>query len=402
MYLHVSINPSHGLAHVCYSSRMSCRVRLSRVLATPPSSILLQVDESNDLPKTKKGFCLSEDSKNSLNGLSADSLLRQANTVGIIGGLSTESTLKFVKKLVDWSSKNGKSSLPFVLCSDPALNKELLLYEENSYPSLYYRAESTPVDPKQIVENLRNKRRSLERCGAKLILMPCHTAHIWYEEVCEGSSVPLLHMGECIAKELEEAKMKPLEAGNSLRVGVMASSATLSAGFYQEKLQSNVWYFLFFGIIWYFLIKVLLSIIWSDCVIVEWTGIWGGASRQGYNGAHSDPGHGSNEERRHGRSTKPSKDSVAGTAGAGGKCCDARIRWDAWALTRGRSSAKEVCWSNGCTRKVCHQMGRESMLLREFICVCVCLYICEKKYSSGGVALASVKPVFTIPKSQHV
>lgn len=34
--------------------------------------------------------------------------------------------------------------------------------------------------------------------------------------------------------------------------------------------------------------------------------------------------------------------------------------------------------------------------------MCVCLYICEKKYSSGGVALPSVKPVFTIPKSQHV
>lgn len=242
MYLQIFTNPSHGLAHVCYSGQISCRVRrLSRVLATPPSSILLQLDESKDLPKPKKGSsCLSEDSRNSLNSLSADSLLRQTKTVGIIGGVSTDSTLKFVRKLVDWSSKDGKSSLPFVLCSDPALNKELLLYDENSYPSLYHRTESTPVDPKQIVENLRNKRRSLERCGAKLILMPCHIAHTWYEEVCEGSSVPLLHMGECIAKELEEAKMKPLEAGNPLRVGVMATSATLSAGFYQERLQSSV------------------------------------------------------------------------------------------------------------------------------------------------------------------
>ncbi|XP_010497123.1 PREDICTED: uncharacterized protein LOC104774154 [Camelina sativa] len=240
MYLQFFTNPSHGLAHVCYSSQISCKVRLSRILATPPSSVLLHMDESNNLHKPKKGFCLSEDSRNNLNSLSADSLFRQANTLGIIGGVSTDSTLKFVKKLVDWSSKGGISSLPFVLCSDPALNKELLLYEENSYPSLYHRAESTPVDPKLIVENLRNKRRYLESCGAKLIVMPCHIAHIWYEEVCEGSSVPLLHMGECIAKELQEAKMKPLEAGNPLRVGVMATSATLSAGFYQDKLQSNV------------------------------------------------------------------------------------------------------------------------------------------------------------------
>ncbi|CAH2037520.1 unnamed protein product [Thlaspi arvense] len=239
MYLQTFTNPSHGLDHVCYSNRISCRVRLSRVLAMPPYSTLLQMDESNDLPKSKKGFSLSEDSRHSLNSLSEDSLLRQANTVGIIGGVSTSSTLNFVQKLVDWSSQDGKSSLPFVLCSDPTLNKELLLYEEHSYPSLYHRAEGTPVDPKQIVENLRNKRRSLERCGAKLILVPCHIAHTWYEEVCEGSSVPVLHMGECISEELEEAKMKPLEAGNPLRVGVMATNATLSAGFYQERLQSN-------------------------------------------------------------------------------------------------------------------------------------------------------------------
>lgn len=238
MSLQIFTNPSRGLAQVCYSNRISCKVRLSRVLATPPSSILLHMDESNE---SKKGFCLSEDSKKSLNRLPADSLLRQGNTVGIIGGVSTDSTLNFVRKLDDWSSKEGKSSLPFVLCSDPALNKELLLYEENSYPSLYHRAEATtPVDLEKIVENLRSKRRSLERCGAKLILMPCHIAHAWYDDVCEGSSVPLLHMGDCIAKELEEAKMKPLEAGNPLRVGVMATSATLSAGFYQERLERNV------------------------------------------------------------------------------------------------------------------------------------------------------------------
>ncbi|CAN8293267.1 unnamed protein product [Cochlearia groenlandica] len=238
MYLHM--NPSHGLAQVCYSNLIPCKVRTSRVLAMPPSSILLQTDESKDLPKSKKSFCLSEDSRNTFNSLSQDSLLKHVNTVGIIGGVSAYSTLNFVRKLVDLSSKDGsKSSLPFILCSDPALNKELLLYEENSYPSLYHRAESTPVDQKKIVENLRNKRRSLERSGAKLILMPCHIAHTWYDEVCEGSSVPMLHMGECIAKELKEVKMKPLEAGNFLRVGVMATSATLSSGFYQEKLKSN-------------------------------------------------------------------------------------------------------------------------------------------------------------------
>ncbi|XP_010539511.1 PREDICTED: uncharacterized protein LOC104813569 [Tarenaya hassleriana] len=234
MSLQTFTSPSH-----VGSYRNSCKTRLNPVLAMPHSSILLQTDESNDLPKPKKGSGLSVDPRNILNSLPADSLIRQANTVGIIGGVSSNSTLSFLKKLVEWSSKDGKSPLPYVLCSDPMLNNELLSYEKCSFPSLYHRTETAPPDPNLIVENLRNKRRFLEKSGAKLILMPCHIAHKWYEEVSEDSSVPLLHMGECVAEELKQAKMKPLEAGSPLRIGVLASNATLSAGFYQEKLQSK-------------------------------------------------------------------------------------------------------------------------------------------------------------------
>ncbi|XP_050884406.1 uncharacterized protein LOC127087551 isoform X2 [Lathyrus oleraceus] len=40
-------------------------------------------------------------------------------------------------------------------------------------------------------------------------------------------------------KELKEAKLKPLEAGSPLRIGVLATNATLAAGFYKEKLQNE-------------------------------------------------------------------------------------------------------------------------------------------------------------------
>ncbi|KAF5954582.1 hypothetical protein HYC85_007438 [Camellia sinensis] len=69
--------------------------------------------------------------------------------------------------------------------------------------------------------------------------MPCHISHSWHDEVSRGSSVPFLHMGECVAKELKEAKLRPLEAGSSLQIGVLATDAILKAGFYQEKLQNE-------------------------------------------------------------------------------------------------------------------------------------------------------------------
>ncbi|GJV44306.1 probable amino-acid racemase [Tanacetum coccineum] len=37
-----------------------------------------------------------------------------------------------------------------------------------------------------------------------------------------------------------EAKLKPIEAGSPMRIGVLATNAILNAGFYQDKLQKEV------------------------------------------------------------------------------------------------------------------------------------------------------------------
>ncbi|CAH1443498.1 unnamed protein product [Lactuca virosa] len=145
-------------------------------------------------------------------------------SVGIIGGVSSNATLNFIKKLVNMSNevKKDENGLPFVLCSDPILNKSLQVNDQT-----------------QIVKILRQKRVFLEKSGARCIVMPCHISHSWYDQVSKDSSVPILHMGECVAKQLKEAKLKPLEAGSPLRIGVLATNETLKAGFYQEKLQKE-------------------------------------------------------------------------------------------------------------------------------------------------------------------
>lgn len=213
--------------------RNSHKRSLNPLLGMPPSCILLPTGDGN-FPESKKGSGLSTGSTVSL----SNSLLGQANTVGIIGGVSVVSTLTFLRNLVEWSSKDSQNSLPFVLCSDPSLNKELISHEKNLFPS-FNRSDSNPLDQMLIVENLKSKRIFLEKSGARCIVMPCHISHIWHEEVSKGCSVPFLHMGECVAKELKEAKLKPLEAGSHLRIGVLATNAILSAGFYQEKLQNE-------------------------------------------------------------------------------------------------------------------------------------------------------------------
>ncbi|KAH1105230.1 hypothetical protein GYH30_038475 [Glycine max] len=211
--------------------RYLSKTRRCLVQATPPSSVILNADGSGKF--SEKLHVPNLDS-----GRGAPFVI-QGSAVGIIGGVSVDATLKFLRKLVEFSSQDGVNSTPFVLCSDPLLSKELLSYERSYFVSSTSKAENLKLDSSPIVQTLRNKRVFLENSGTSCIVMPCNVSHSWYEQVSEGCSVPVLHMAECVAKELKEAKLKPLEAGSPLRIGVLATNATLAAGFYKEKLQNE-------------------------------------------------------------------------------------------------------------------------------------------------------------------
>uniref|UniRef100_A0A2P2IRH6 Uncharacterized protein LOC105634886 n=1 Tax=Rhizophora mucronata TaxID=61149 RepID=A0A2P2IRH6_RHIMU len=222
MSLYSLNHPSHAFSHVKTQIFVSQK-RLAPLLAMPPSSIFKH--------KSKK---VSGSSSNS-SGL----LLTEAHTVGIIGGASVNSTLNFLNKLVEWSSPDGKDCLPFLLCSDPLLNKELLWHEKNSFQSFGRQNDRYELDYAPIIEKLQNKRIFLEKSGARCIVMPCHILQCWHDEISQECSIPFLHVGECVARELKQAKLKPLEAGSHLRIGVLGTNFILNAGFYQEKLQNE-------------------------------------------------------------------------------------------------------------------------------------------------------------------
>ncbi|KAL8117325.1 uncharacterized protein LOC141723774 [Apium graveolens] len=162
-------------------------------------------------------------------------LLNQQKGVGILGGASVDSTLSFIRKLAKLSSDDQEAGIPFVLCSDSVLNKELLHRDRSSFS----RTGHPKLDHVMIVETLRSKRAFLERSGACCIAIPCYLSHFWHDEVSKGCSVPVLHIGECVARELKEADLRPVEAGSPLRIGVLSTGTDLLTGIYQDKLHNE-------------------------------------------------------------------------------------------------------------------------------------------------------------------
>ncbi|GMI89244.1 hypothetical protein like AT1G15410 [Hibiscus trionum] len=207
--------------------RTRCRTTANPCFSVKMSSILVQTDESGNLSESKK---ISSSCSAQVKSQAQNSLLGQANTVGIIGGASVLSTLVFLEKLVWWGSRDGEESVPFVVCSDPAIDGALVS-QGSIHPSLDGADRN-----EAIIQNLRHKRVFLEQSGARCLVMPCHVSNAWHEKISDGCSLPFFHIGECVAEELKEAKLKPHDAGSNVRIGVLATSETIAAGSYKEKL----------------------------------------------------------------------------------------------------------------------------------------------------------------------
>ncbi|KAL1551298.1 broad specificity amino-acid racemase RacX-like [Salvia divinorum] len=153
------------------------------------------------------------------------------NVVGILGG---DSSLIFAKKLI-----HHERELSFVLCMEPGLINQLLSLQKGSFHCLSGKPEEVCIDHSLIVEKLRCKRAILEKCGVCCIVMPCHLLQCWHDEIEEGCTVPFIHLGESVAEELKEAKLRPIEAGSALTIGLLATNTLLVTRMYQQKLENE-------------------------------------------------------------------------------------------------------------------------------------------------------------------
>ena len=70
--------------------------------------------------------------------------------------------------------------------------------------------------------------RLLERSGAELLVIACNTAHVWVDEVAKAVAIPVISMVDVTVRAVAERGPD--------RVGVMATTACLSTGMYQDRL----------------------------------------------------------------------------------------------------------------------------------------------------------------------
>ncbi|GAB0170966.1 amino acid racemase [Lysinibacillus sp. CTST325] len=137
-------------------------------------------------------------------------------TLGIIGGVGPLATM-FIGEMIVRRTKATK---------DQEHLHTIIDNDTNIPDRTAFILDSTKENPVPVIVADAKKLASV---GANMIAIPCNTAHTFYDEIVEGSPVPVLHM-------IRETAKRASDLGAE-RVGILATTGTLTSHMYQDALE---------------------------------------------------------------------------------------------------------------------------------------------------------------------
>ena len=154
--------------------------------------------------------------------------------IGILGGMGTQAGLDFCNKLAMLNRGKVDQGYPLFML----YNKSNIPGRPESIGVQTGKFSSKPEDTKNItkynkvLKSLLEGCRSLERSGCKFIVIPCNTAHYWYDDLKKKIKIPIINMPKEVFLHTNKICKK-----NS-KIGLLATEGTLKTKIY-EKLFKN-------------------------------------------------------------------------------------------------------------------------------------------------------------------
>lgn len=139
--------------------------------------------------------------------------MRQA--VGVIGGVGPMATVYFMQRVIEMT-KAG--------CDQEHIN--MLVFNDCDIPdrTAYITAQS-PDNPLPV---MTEDAKRLEAAGCEFVVIPCNTAHYFYDELQAAVDIPVVNIVEETIR-YAKAMIPDLEC-----VGIMATTGTIVTGTYQR------------------------------------------------------------------------------------------------------------------------------------------------------------------------
>ncbi len=135
--------------------------------------------------------------------------------IGILAGMGPKSTGPFIDTVVAECQTiyGAKHDMDF---------PHMMIY---SCPTPFYM--DRPIDHEAMKKAIIEGAQKLESTGASFIAMPCNTAHLYFEELQQSLSIPILNIVDETLKAIPET---------AKRVALLATEATVQSGIYQDGI----------------------------------------------------------------------------------------------------------------------------------------------------------------------
>ena len=141
----------------------------------------------------------------------------EKKTIGIIGGMGPLATADLFEKIVGHTK---------AACDQEHLH--VVIDSNTNIPDRTAALLHGGADP---LPELTGSARRLEAMGADVLIMPCNTAHNYYDGISAAVSVPVLHMVRLTAQALVERGVK--------KAGLLATDGTVQTGIYQKSFAGS-------------------------------------------------------------------------------------------------------------------------------------------------------------------
>ena len=138
--------------------------------------------------------------------------------IGILGGMGTQAGLDFCNKLAKINPGKLDQQYPM-----------FVLYNKSNIPK-------RPENLKKyynVLDSLVEGCKMLQKNNCKFIVMPCNTAHYWYDDLRKKVKIPILSMPKEVYLDTSKNCKK-----NS-KIGILSTEATLSTKVYNKYFDKN-------------------------------------------------------------------------------------------------------------------------------------------------------------------
>ena len=140
--------------------------------------------------------------------------------LGILGGMGPAAGAEFVVRLIQQTPATcDQEHIPFVLWNNPQIPD---------------RSTSMRAGDNKPLPFLLEGIRGLKSAGCDVIVIPCNTAHFWFNDIIK-INIGTIHIVDSVASALRDTNI------TNTTIGVMGTQATVELGLYQTILNARGW-----------------------------------------------------------------------------------------------------------------------------------------------------------------